>query len=127
MEATTLTRAEELTNLVTELNTMVLSGQLLEAHDKFYADNCIQMENPEMAFEGKAFNRAREEEWLNNVTEFRGAEVKSIAIDAENDVTMVEWFMDYSHKEWGDKTYNQVSVARWEGDKIVHERYYNGG
>lgn len=119
-------RHDELLALVTDLNTMILSGEILPAHDKFYADGCVQMENEEMVFEGKELNRRREEEFVNNLTEFRGAEVKSVAVDAENNVTFVEWWMDYTHKEWGVRNYQQVSVARWEGDKIVHERYYGG-
>ena len=127
MEAITIKRKEELLNLVTDLNGMVLNGQVLEAHDKFYAESVIQMENPEMIFKGKELNRKREEEWVNNIVEFRGAEVKSIAVDEANDITMVEWFMDYTHKEWGSKTYHQICVQRWDGNHIVHERYYNGG
>ena len=127
MEAITITRKEELLNLVTDLNGMVLNGRVLEAHDKFYAESVIQMENPEMIFEGKELNRKREEEWVNNIVEFRGAEVKSIAVDEANDITMVELFMDYTHKEWGSKTYHQICVQRWDGNHIVHERYYNGG
>jgi len=110
MEANTITRKEELLNLVTDLNGMILNGQVLEAHDKFYANDVIQMENSEMSFEGKELNRKREEEWVNNIVEFRGAEVKSIAVDEANDITMVEWFMDYTHKN-GDPKPTSKSVS----------------
>ncbi|NND70476.1 MAG: hypothetical protein HKN43_02750 [Rhodothermales bacterium] len=65
-------------------------------------------------------------EWLGNITEIRGAEVKSVAVDVDNDITTVQWFMDYSHAEWGSKTYNQVAVQEWEGYKIVSETFYYG-
>ncbi|MEM1271356.1 MAG: nuclear transport factor 2 family protein [Bacteroidota bacterium] len=127
MTTTQTDRATELRELVGDLNGMILQGQILEAHDKFYHDNCVQQESETDAREGKAVNREFEEAFVGGLTEFRGAEVKSVAVDAENDTTMVEWFMDYTHKDWGDKTYHQVAVQRWSGDKIVHERYYSGG
>lgn len=127
MEITTKARFKELGNLINDLNSMILNGQVLEAHDRFYADNVVQQENETTICEGKALNRTREEGWVNGITELRTAEVKSVSIDAERSITMVEWFMDYSHKDMGDVAYHQVAVQRWEGDKIVHERYYNGG
>ncbi len=37
---------------------------------------------------------------------------------------MVEWFMDYTHKEWGDKKGLQVAVQHWKDGKIVNEKFY---
>jgi len=39
---------------------------------------------------------------------------------------MVEWFFDYTHKDWGRRAYHQVSVQRWKNGKIVNERFYYG-
>ena len=81
-------------------------------------------ENEQPPTVGKDANREREKRFLANVTEFRGAEVKAVAVG--DNVTMVEWFFDYTHKEWGKKTYHQVAVQRWKDGKIVHERFYYG-
>jgi hypothetical protein len=109
---------------VEDLNSMILKGQILEAFEKYYADDVAMQENDQPPTVGKDANREREKQFLANVTEFKGAEVKAVAI-GEN-VTMVEWFFDYTHKEWGKKTYNQVAVQRWKDGKIVHERFYYG-
>jgi hypothetical protein len=113
-----------LKELVEGLNSMILKGQIMEAFDKYYHDEIIMQENEQTPTIGKAENRKREEQFLVNLVEFRKAEVKAIAIG--NNVTMVEWFFDYTHKEWGKKTYHQVAVQRWKDDKIIHERFYYG-
>ncbi len=81
---------------VEDLNQMVLDGKMLEAFEKYYADNVIMQEINMDPVSGKDANREREKKWLAGITEFRGVEVKNVAVG--DDVTMVEWFMDYSHK-----------------------------
>jgi hypothetical protein len=126
-QAIDLTEKEiDLRNRVEDLNQMVLAGKILEAHDKHYADDVIQQENELEPTAGKVANREREEAFLSNVTEFRGAEVKSVAVDAANDTTMVEWYFDYDHREWGTRRYHQVAVQRWHNGQVVHERFYYG-
>ncbi|MCI0455173.1 MAG: nuclear transport factor 2 family protein [Candidatus Dadabacteria bacterium] len=113
-----------LQDLVEDLNSMILKGQIMEAIEKYYHEDVIMQENEQTPTVGKAANREREKDWLLNVIEFRGAEVKAVAVG--DNVTMVEWFFDYTHKEWGKKTYHQVAVQRWNDGKIIHERFYYG-
>ncbi len=113
-----------LKDLVEDLNSMILKGHIMEAIERYYHEDVVMQENEQTPTAGKAANREREREWLANVIEFRGAEVKAVA--AGDNVTMVEWFFDYTHKEWGKKTYHQVAVQRWKDGKIIHERFYYG-
>ena len=107
---------------VEDLNSMLLQGRAMEAFEKYYADDVVMQENEQPPTVGKNANREREKQFFANVTEFRTAEVKAVAVG--DNVTMVEWFVDYTHKEWGKKTYHQVAVQRWRDGKIVHERFY---
>jgi hypothetical protein len=50
------------------------------------------------------------------VTEFRAAELKAVAYG--EDVIISEWFVDYTHSEWGKVTHDQVSVQRWKDGKV---------
>ena len=109
---------------VEDLNSMLLQGRAMEAFEKYYADDVVMQENEQPPTVGKSANREREKQFFSNVTDFRGAEVKAVAVG--DNVTMVEWFFDYTHKEWGKKTYHQVAVQRWRDGKIVHERFYYG-
>ncbi|MBD0270040.1 MAG: nuclear transport factor 2 family protein [Cyanobacteria bacterium Co-bin8] len=107
-----------------DIKQLFFQGKALEAFEKYYADTVVMQENEAPATVGKAENRQREEEFFGKVTEFRGAELKSVAFG--DNVIISEWFYDYTHADWGDRKYHQVSVQRWENGKVVHERFYYG-
>ncbi|MEQ9287992.1 MAG: nuclear transport factor 2 family protein [Cyclobacteriaceae bacterium] len=109
---------------VEALNSMILNGQILEAFDKYYAENVEMQENNEPPRVGKAINRQHEIDFLNNVAEFHGAEVLNVAVGDQS--TMVEWFMDVTFKEGGRTELRQVSVQTWDNDQITKEKFYYG-
>jgi hypothetical protein len=116
-----MTRLETLIN---QLNEMVLEGRTMEAFEKFYSDDVIMQENGQTPTVGKNANRVREEDFFNKIIDFRSARVLNVAVG--KDVTMVEWVYDYTHKEWGDRNYNQVSVQHWRGDRVFKEQFFYG-
>ena len=107
-----------------EINSLVLSGKMLDAFDKHYHDEVVMQENSSPSVAGKAANREREIEFLSNITDFRGAKVLDIAIG--DNVSFVKWEYDYTHKQWGDRNYTQVSVQHWEDGKIIREQFFYG-
>lgn len=107
-----------------DLNEMVISGKLLEAFEKYYHDDIIMQENNQPPTTSKDANRKRELEFISNVTAFRKAQVEGMAVG--DDISFVIWSYDYSHKEWGDKNYTQVSIQHWKDGKIIKEKFiYN--
>jgi hypothetical protein len=111
---------------VSQLNSMILEGKILEAFDHFYADDVIMEDNYEMKRAGKPDCRKFEENFVNNLTAFRGAEVKNVLVSEEAGVATIEWGFDYTHKEWGDRNYTQVAVQQWKDGKIIREQFlYN--
>ena len=111
---------------VVQLNSMILEGKILEAFDKFYADDVVMQDNESPLREGKPACRQFEEDFVNNLTAFRGAKVHNIMVSEEAGVAAIEWSFDYSHKEWGDRDYTQVAIQRWKDGKIVSEKFvYN--
>ena len=107
---------------VKNLNNKILQGKALEAFEEYYADNVVMQENNNNPTIGKDANRKREHDFFSAITEFRGAEVKNVIV-GEN-VSIVEWFMDYTHSDWGVVKVNQVSVQEWQNGKIINERFY---
>lgn len=87
---------------VEELNQMILKGKILEAFEKFYAEDIVMQDNETPAREGKSTCRKFEEEFVSKLTAFRGAQVKNVTISEEAGVAAVEWDFDYT----------QVSVQR---------------
>ncbi|MEO8893106.1 MAG: nuclear transport factor 2 family protein [Coleofasciculaceae cyanobacterium] len=106
----------------TDIKTLVLQGKAMEVFEKYYGEDVVMQENEMPATSGKAANRERELEFFAKMTEFRNIELKTVAYG--DDVIISEWFLDYTHADWGKVTHDQVSVQRWKDGKVVHERFY---
>jgi hypothetical protein len=109
---------------INHLNQLILEGKALEGFDLYYDDEVVMQENENPATMGKEANRQREIEFFNSITEFRGAKPLDIAI-GEN-ISYVKWHYDYTHKDWGERKYTQVSVQHWKDGKIVKEQFFYG-
>ncbi len=107
---------------VNDLNNLILQGKSMEAFEKYYHEDVIMQDNEESPTIGKDANREREEEFNGNIIQFYGAE--PLNVTAGSNVTMVEWYFKYEHKEWGLRDYKQIAVQTWQGDQIIHERFY---
>ena len=112
----------ELKKNVDQLNNMILDGKILDAFEKFYADDVVMQDNNYPVREGKELNRQYEESFVNGLTEFRGAKVLNTVIS--DDIAATEWWMDYTHKDYGTRNYKQLAVQRWKNGKIVEEKFY---
>lgn len=108
--------------LVDDLNRMILEGKAMEAFEKYYANDVVMQENGLEPRIGKEANRAYELAFMEGLVAFHGAEVKGVAYG--DGLSMVEWFMDMEHKEWGRAERTQVAVQRWKDGKIIHEKFY---
>lgn len=109
-----------------ELNQMVLSGQALEAFEKFYAEDCVMQENSADPIVGKDANRQREIDFFSSLADFHGAGVISAASNADRSFS--EWWMDVTFKDGTRKKLEQVAVRTWKDGLVAEERfYYNAG
>lgn len=98
---------------------------MLNAFDKFYADDVQMQENDSEPFKGKEVNRKREQEFLNSVEQFHGGKLLGEAVNG--DVSYSEWEYDVTFKKGGRVKLQQVAARRWKNGKIVHERFYYKG
>lgn len=115
---------ESLKEKVSHLNQLILEGKALDAFELYYDDAVVMQENNQPPTIGKEANRQREIEFFNSIIEFRGASVHDVAIG--DNVTMVTWDYDYTHKDWGERKYKQVSVQNWNNGRIVKEQFFYG-
>ena len=109
---------------INHLNSLILEGKALDGFELYYDDKVVMQENESEPTVGKEANRHREIEFFNSITEFRGASVEQVAVG--DNVSMVVWNYDYTHKDWGVRKYRQVSVQHWKNDKIVKEQFFYG-
>lgn len=110
-----------------ELNDMILQGEILEAFDKFYADDIVMEEGDDKRV-GKEANREYEEQFVDSLEAFHAAEIKARAIDEDNSVTFSEWHNEMTLEGVGRIEQKQVSVRTWNDDgQITHEKFYKLG
>jgi len=102
---------------------MIGKGELLEAFDKYYHEDIVMTE-PMGTREGKSVCRDYEIQFINSIQEVHGLEVTKIASDEENATTFVENAMEVTFKDGNRVKMEQVAVQKWEGDQIIHERFY---
>lgn len=107
---------------VDQLIEMIQSGQIVEAMERFYADDCAMQENGNEPVRGLAANIAREKEFLAQVKTWNGFDAKAVAVSG--DVSFIECVIDFVNTDDQHVLMEQVSVQRWRDGKIVHERFY---
>ncbi|MEM7038680.1 MAG: SnoaL-like domain-containing protein, partial [Bacteroidota bacterium] len=100
-------------------------GQIMEAFEKYYAENCQITEKPTGEVrDGKAAQRAAIQQWFGMVKEFHGGGVNSITSDEEAGVTMVESWSEITFQDGKRVKMEEVAVQKWEGDQIAAESFY---
>ncbi|MBT8400290.1 MAG: nuclear transport factor 2 family protein [Rhodothermia bacterium] len=102
---------------------MIGEGNVTEAFEKYYHDDVVMQEPAGEPRRGKEANRQFMQQWMTNVEERHGGGVTAITSNEDEHITMVE--------TWSDVTYSgkrmkmeEVAVQRWEGEQIIHERFY---
>jgi ketosteroid isomerase-like protein len=106
---------------VADLVQLVLTGRLIEAFDKYYADDVVMQENRNEPMVGKAANRLRELAFVDSVAEFHQAEVPYTLVDGDRAV--IAWMLEFTNKAGQLVRYDQVAIQKWENGQIVHERF----
>ena len=110
-----------------ELNDMILQGKILEAFDKFYADDIVMKEDDKERV-GFDENREYEEQFVNSLEAFHSAEIRARGVDEEKNVTFSEWHNDMTLEGVGRVEQKQVAVRTWNDDgKITEEKFYKMG
>ena len=113
---------QDLNTLETELNAMIAKGEMVQAVEKFYGDNCSEQEgNQAPRAGGKAGQIAYLTEFFKTVKAVNAITLHSQTIG--NGVTMSEWTFDLS-TTGGPILWNEVLRRRWENGKVVSERFY---
>lgn len=108
-------------NSVSELVEMVEEGRILEAYEKFYAENVAMRENTGAPVVGKAENRDREIATLSTVREVHENRADFVAIDGDRAV--IGWKFEFTNIEGTRLRLDQIAVQTWENGQIVDERF----
>jgi len=119
--STTL-QATDVATLDKQLNQMILAGQILDAFEKFYAEDVVMQENLTAPKVGKDVNRKAEQEFVGSIEQFHGAALLGSAVNGERSYS--EWEFDATYKGGHRVKLTQVAVRQWKNGLIAHERFY---
>lgn len=110
---------------IKDLYGMIGQGQLLDAFEKYYAENVVMTEIGEEPRVGKDLNRVYEKKFLASVEAFHGMGIDAFTANEDEGITAVENWMDLTFTGGARVMYRQVAVQKWSGDQIVEERFYH--
>ena len=106
------------------LHAMVGQGQMLEAFEKYFHDEVVVIDGPSEPRNGKDAQRKALAEWASQIQEMHGGGVKGMTADEQNGITMAETWVDVTFKDGNRMKMDEVAVQKWDGDQIIHERFY---
>ena len=109
---------------VSDLNDLLMQGEVQEAFEKFYHEDVVIQLNDETPVKGKAANRKLKENELENIIEFKSAKPLKVTIGEQT--TMVEWQLHDQHKYFGERHFTQVAVQDWNQGQVIKEKLYCG-
>ena len=109
---------------VSDLNDLLMQGEVQEAFEKFYYEDVVIQLNDETPVKGKEANRKIMEKDLSKVIEFKSAKPLKVTIGEQT--TMVEWQVHDRHKDFGERNFTQVAVQDWNKGQIIKEKLYRG-
>src|SRR5262245_38641356 len=97
----------------------IKTGRILDAMNEVYAPVSSMQENANPPTVGLAANIEREKQFLSQVKQWIGYEVKALAVGG--DTAFVESGIDFIHTSGAKVHMEQVSVTKWKNGKITHE------
>jgi len=108
--------------LLQELLNHIRQGKIIEAMNEFYDKNIVMQENANPPTKGLGTNIEREKQAMSGVKELKGFNVTASGVG--DNVTFYEATADWIATNDQPMHAEQVSVAKWQNGKIVHERFY---
>ena len=100
---------------------------ILDAVDTYYADDVEIVEATGETATGRETQKERIRQWQQTVKSIHGGGVRALAAHETAPgagVVFVETSDDIEFADGTRATMDEVAVQRWEGGKVVHERFY---
>ena len=120
--STATTNQPDVKTLDDQLNQQILKGDILNAFEKFYAEDVVMQENADAPKVGKETCRQAEQAFLDAVEQIHGVRLLGAAVNG--DTSYSEWEFDATYKGGGRVKLTQVAARRWKDGRIAHERFY---
>lgn len=100
----------------------IREGRIMDAMNKFYADDVVMEEPAYGATNGLAANLEREQQFVDSVAEFTSFETPKVMTGQNS--SSYENSMSWKSTDGQDVHVEQVAVQEWRDGKIIRERFY---
>lgn len=108
-------RVEAMVSLATQ-------QKFVEAIHEFYAENATTQENAHPPITGIPAILEHEQMFMAMVGEIHAFEAATVVVEGNHAV--INWTLDFTDKQGKRHQLDELAFQTWEGDKIVHERFY---
>ncbi len=112
-----------LSNFVLQLNQLIISGETIEAMERFYAENVTMQENDELPRVGKPICIEHEKAMLSSVKSLKSTLLNQ-AIDHQNQVVFSEWIFEFTNHKDKTSILQEISVQQWQNGQVAYEKFY---
>lgn len=105
-----------------EMNQMIEEGRILDAFEKFTAEDVVMRDGEEGPWEGKEANREREKEFVNFIEKVHEVTLHDEAVG--DDVSFSEWTFHVTFKNGEEMDRRQLERRKWRDGKVVDVRFF---
>jgi ketosteroid isomerase-like protein len=107
---------------VQALIAMVEQGRYVDALEAFYSEDASMQENLDPPRRGLKSLVDGERRVMAGFREIRTRKVATFFV--EGDRAVINWVFDFVGHDGRTFTQDEIAVQRWQGDRIVEERFY---
>jgi hypothetical protein len=114
-----------LSELIKQYKILIEKGESLEAIEKFYDEDIVQIENNSDPVSGKQRLLELEKKNIAGVYSFE-LRISSMIVDEDLQKVMGEMIVQFDSKKNGKKIIHEAFVQQWRNNKIIQQRFYYG-
>jgi ketosteroid isomerase-like protein len=107
---------------VLALIAMVEQGRYVDALEAFYSEDASMQENLDPPRRGLRSLVDGERRVMAGFREIRARKVETFFVEGGRAV--INWVFDFVGHDGSTFTQDEIAVQRWQGDRIVEERFY---
>lgn len=115
---------KNLQELVNAMNGMILSGQLIDAAEKYYASTIRTIEYDGSVTEGKQAALTKLTDFVNSIDKVK--EITFLRSAVDNNVSFSEYILDFDMKDGSNIYLHEIIRSLWEKGQVIEERYFKG-
>ena len=100
----------------------VVEGAHAEAIEEYYTENASMQENLGEPRRGRDLLVANERKVLANAASVRTTCVRPVLVNGDH--VVINWIFEFTYKDGRSSRLDELAHQRWQGDRIVEERFY---